>query len=247
MQNSWDEIFNEYPFWYSNITILLKTFIRYECCQKIINTWNLYYPNINIILVDDTPIKHKNSNLSLTENIKYIYLDKIVGLSYGRNIAILEANTEYIFLADDDNMPPNPNILKQMYNILCRSDYDIIGPNPPYEISISNGILSCYQSNYTYGDIFGCDAVLNHFLAKKNKIPKWDNNIKIGHEHVDFFLSCKQENVSIASYKKLMIESIKKDYKESSIYNRYRYDLVLPEKYLLNKWDLLGYKKWGIK
>lgn len=234
--------------WYSNITVVIKTFLRYKCLKAVVDHWLINYPNISLIIVDDTPINMAERELYRNiHNIKYIYSHELLGLSKGRNVGLSHLDTDLVFISDDDNLPPKSDSLKEMHNILTNSYFDIIGPGAFKTDIDKDRVLSCYSTPFEYGDIQTCDAVYNHFLAKSVSLPKWDENIFIAHEHVDFFLECKQLKIKTAGFSKLNVISVKHKYDQSNLYNRYRYDIQKPLSYLLNKWGLKHFKAWGIK
>lgn len=243
MNNLWDKIFSENnnltANWYKNITVVIKTFLRYDCLNIILSDWNKKYNNINIVVIDDTPSKDK-IELSLPKNISYHWFDRTIGLSKGRNFGVSIANTKYVFISDDDDLAPNYSVLKKTYDILENSDFDIIG-SQPHDIIISNDKLKCIPKKFIYGDIQSCDGVLNHFLAKKDRLCKWDENIIIFREHIDFFLQSKMKQIKVGAYKRLTHRSIKNNCLKDldlSRYNYYRYNTD-SNQYFMDKWKLL--------
>ena len=37
------------------VTIVTKTFMRYDCLENLLNSLNRFYPNVKVIIADDTP------------------------------------------------------------------------------------------------------------------------------------------------------------------------------------------------
>jgi glycosyltransferase involved in cell wall biosynthesis len=241
VNNLWQYVFDNN--FISNITVVIKTFLRPHCLDNVISSWLNQYGDIKIIIIDDSPniVNHAYNEY---KNIMYIYIPKYIGLSYGRNIGMDLAKTEYVFLSDDDNLPPDPNILENMYRIISTSDIDILG-SVAHTIYKNNLHLECLAMN-NVENIQKCDATLNHFLCKKNNIPQWDNNIHIHCEHIDFFLSCLEKKVNVYAYKPLVVHTIKQQCQKHSLYNQYRFKSHIPyRKYLLKKWDLNSMESWG--
>lgn len=242
INNSWNYVFDED--YLSNITVVIKTFMRIKCLDMVIQSWIECYNRIKIVIIDDSP--NFNSNfLTKTNNILYVHIPEYIGLSHGRNIGVNLAKTKYLFLSDDDNLAPLPPILEEMYIIMSQSNIDILG-SVAHKIYKSNNHLECLPIDNTQ-TIQPCDATLNHFLCKKNNIPKWDENIHIHCEHIDFFLSCLENKVNVCAYKPLRVNSIKhKCQEKNSLYNKYRFKDHMPyRKYLLNKWKFNSMESWG--
>lgn len=86
------------------ITIVIKTFKRKKALTKLLKSIEKYYPQLPIIILDDSKrnyrnyIKKKFSNL----NINYIVEEFNIGLSKGRNILLKNVLTKYFLLCDDD-------------------------------------------------------------------------------------------------------------------------------------------------
>ena len=72
------------------ISIVIKTFERKKALERLLDSIEKYYPNIPIIIVDDSKNNYSKYILKKFKrlNIKYIVEDFDIGLSKGRNILI---------------------------------------------------------------------------------------------------------------------------------------------------------------
>jgi glycosyltransferase involved in cell wall biosynthesis len=179
---------------YSDITIVIKTFLRPKVCVKTIKVWNNLYPNISMIVVDDGD---DNLDLQDFQNIKHIKTKFNIGLSAGRNLGVNLAQTDFVFVADDDDIPSSTHNIIKCKQLLIDNNIDIIG---------SGAFNMYYQKNYnilvkemSITDLYRiCDITKNHFLAKNKDLPLWPESIKIKREHCLFFKDCKTKNLKTA-------------------------------------------------
>ena len=111
------------------ITILIKTFERKKVLIRAIKSVLKFYPNINIIIGDDSKvsceeeIKGKFKN----KNIKVYNLPYDCGISYGRNFILKKVKTKYFCLMDDDFVFDKKTHLEDALNILKEKNLSIIG------------------------------------------------------------------------------------------------------------------------
>lgn len=87
-----------------DITIAIKTFNRRKALIRLLKSIVYYYPDVQIIVVDDS---RKNNEQYInkridSKNIKYIHTEYDIGLSSGRNILLNNITTKYFVLCDDD-------------------------------------------------------------------------------------------------------------------------------------------------
>jgi beta-1,4-N-acetylgalactosaminyltransferase 2 len=159
-----------------------------------------YYPELPIIVVDDSPINYKKLTLRKFPNLKidYIVAQFDVGLSKGRNIALNNIKTEYFLLCDDDFEMNSETNLYQSLQLLIEHNVDILGGELT-EVFPINSIYSIFRlikakkhtisrpqflkseiierklvrfpiSIADYSFVRGVDFVNNFFLAKTSVI-----------------------------------------------------------------------------
>jgi hypothetical protein len=241
INKAWNYIFEKSCDNYNQITVVIKTFFRQQCCINNIKNWNLYYPNIKIIVIDDTPYDMDLS--ALFSNVSHIKTSFNIGSSAGRNLGLSLVKTKYAFLNDDDDMIlPSSNIL-EIQSMLEQFNLDIIGKKP-FRINITKNIndtsdINMFSLPESY--ITPCDATQNFFMCKNpNDLCLWDENLKIGPEHLDFFLTCKIKNKKIAGTNKLSFAT--------DIRNKYNKTYYSYRDNKKNKTKYITYfnKKWNI-
>ncbi|XP_073688875.1 beta-1,4 N-acetylgalactosaminyltransferase 1-like [Garra rufa] len=82
----------------SQVTIITKTFLRYKELNALIKSIRMYYPDIKIIIADDSlkpePVTGKN--------IEHYIMPPTRGWFAGRNLAVSQVDTKYFLWVDDD-------------------------------------------------------------------------------------------------------------------------------------------------
>ena len=187
------------------VTFVIKTFKRPKCLKILVKSILKYYPGFKIIVVNDD----KKSIGFKDTNIKEVRPDNFnIGLSAGRNIAVSHVDTEYFVLLDDDYIFTEKTDIGKLYSILKEEKADIVAGeqiNIPSkaivdfygDLEIKDKVLSLKKRKNK--EVLKCDLVPNFFIASssiKDKI-KWDDRLKIGGEHLDFFLRAKEIGLKV--------------------------------------------------
>lgn len=185
-----------------DISIVVATHERPIPLSKMIESFRLYYPYIDIIAVDSS---YANNEIN---HITHIHVAPDTWISKQRNIALKSVKTPYFLLVDDDFLCTEKTDIIGMINLLQQSSLWIVWWKvnniwiDNYEFhgiyEIYDGILYHYvgigNENNTY------DVVFNFFVANSQIVKKlwgWDDNLKYAREHDDFFLQAKNCNVKI--------------------------------------------------
>jgi hypothetical protein len=161
-------------------TILIKTFERPETCQRLIDSIRLYYPEIPILVADDSKENNKYSDCVLYR------LPFDSGVSYGRNFLLDKAQTPYVLILDDDCVFTSDTDIELLEEMI--GDNDILG----FECFPSLNYVGHFEKKgkivyMLEGEPY--EFVPQIFLAKRT-IPKWDESLKIG-EHFAYFYKNK--------------------------------------------------------
>jgi glycosyltransferase involved in cell wall biosynthesis len=197
----------------SDISILITTFLRdgalATCIQRIKDT----LPECPIIVTDDGyPADWKNS----LKGVTYIQLPFDSGLPAKRNAGVQACKTKYLLMGCDDFdfgcAEARQGVVKLYALMENYPDADVAGgrhENQPYEgfltyvpgeyiketrlkpsfVNTVTGTAQCYR----------VDLTVNYFLmrvATTRGIP-WDERMKIGGEHGDWFLELKLQKKNV--------------------------------------------------
>jgi glycosyltransferase involved in cell wall biosynthesis len=197
--------------------IVIKTFNRYHCLDKLLKSIEQYYPDKNIIIADDS-VKFNEKFYQHNLNMEVLNVGVDVGLSYGRNEAMKLVKTEYALLLDDDFVFDERTDIHKLLTIAQHTDADVVGGSLD-----TNGKIDGYNQTmeitdrtlqYRWSDnpleehegiqYQKCDIVYNFGLFRKKH--KWDNKIKIKGEHADYFLRLKEKKGKVYYVPEVVIQ-----------------------------------------
>ncbi|XP_033911432.3 beta-1,4 N-acetylgalactosaminyltransferase 2-like [Acipenser ruthenus] len=82
----------------SLVTITTKTFLRYDSVRRLIDSIRTFYPDIKIIVADDSFIPEKING----SNVEHYIMPPAKGWFAGRNLAVSQVTTKYFLWVDDD-------------------------------------------------------------------------------------------------------------------------------------------------
>lgn len=202
------------------VTLIIKTFERYNCLNNLLISIRTYYPELLVIIADDSKVKQP---IELEPHWRLMELPFDVGLSAGRNQLVDEVKTPYFILLDDDFEIVEKTRFEFFYETIKRSqDLDILGGALIEQtqeqtnwrnkwrgnLSFNNGVLtmSTVLKRDSRFDYIKCDYVLNFFIAKTKNIQclRWDDELKLN-EHFDFFIRAKQARLNVGFLEKVKI------------------------------------------
>jgi glycosyltransferase involved in cell wall biosynthesis len=195
-----------------DVSILITTFLRdgylFECLNRIKN--NL--PECRVLVVDDGDPSDKKSVLASQMTYELLPFDS--GLSAKRNAGVRLCKTKYLLMGCDDfdfsTVEARVGVLKLIEVLDEFSVLDVASGrfnNYAYE-----GFLEYKPGEYIrqrwlrerppifYGTARGCDITVNYFLMRIDGLRglPWDDRMKIGGEHGEWFLSLKEAGKKVA-------------------------------------------------
>ena len=108
-------------------TIVVSTFDRPRCLDRLIRSIVKYYPNIPIIVVDNGIVEYNPPKL-FNSHVKVLRIKKDAGLSACRNMAVEHVKTEYLFIIDDDVIFTDTTKIENFLSVLYEDRHiDIVG------------------------------------------------------------------------------------------------------------------------
>lgn len=194
----------------SDITFCIKTIHRPWSCNRLVESLRKHIDNPKIIVVDDgRPDRRFASKYpEAASHCRVIHTEQPdVGVGVGRNIAIDAAQTDYLFLLDDDHVV-TPNLhLEFVADRFAKNDIDILGVRqgsggrPTMLSKLMNGqrIWIHRGEIKRNGYVAWCDMSSNAFLARTETIRnlRWDEELKT-FEHWEFFYRAKLAGLKVA-------------------------------------------------
>ncbi len=209
------------------VTAIIKTFERKECLDNLINSIKYYYPDLPIIVVDDS------KNPTPRQDVEYHILPFDSGVSKGRNFLVSKVKTPYVLVLDDDYQFIKETKIEKLLDVLKNTSIDMIGGRwimrkdgkiklHSYhgQLKIRDGLL--YHLKKSKGKESGYklyDIIHQFYLTRTETLKKypWDENQKVC-DHIDFFLNCKNK-LKIAIHPEVLI--FHKKYRDDN-YRKYR-------------------------
>ena len=193
------------------ITFCIKTIHRPWACHRLVESLRKEFDSPTIVVVDDgrPELRFSAKYPETAKHCRVIDLDKHdVGVGVGRNTAIDAAETELVFLLDDDQIVTPDLHLDRVYQRFHEHNLDILavrqgGGGQPMMLSpLRNGKrIWMHRGEYKrIGPVCWCDMVSNAFLARRDTIARirWDDAIKT-YEHWEFFYRASRiEKLAIA-------------------------------------------------
>ncbi|XDV13518.1 hypothetical protein PO909_001905 [Leuciscus waleckii] len=186
----------------SQVTIITKTFLRYKELNVLLQSIRKFYPNIKIIVADDSLKPERVSG----NNIEHYIMPPAQGWFAGRNLAVSQVTTKYFLWVDDDFVFLSETRIESFVEIMeAVPELDILGgevSGNQYYFSfeydegdeVEGGCLSRLKGGFhqPLPHFDGCilvDGVVNYFLGRTDAVRKvgFDPFLKrIGHS--EFFM-----------------------------------------------------------
>lgn len=186
----------------SQVTITTKTFLRYRELNVLINSIRKFYPEIKIIIADDSITTEK----VLGENIEHYIMPPGQGWFAGRNLALSQVDTKYFLWVDDDYVFSNSTQIEKFVEIMEKvPELDVVGGSVGsnqfyFHFKYEEGneeeggclrrmLNRKHQSVPGFNGCYFVDGVVNYFLARTEAVRRvgFDPFLKrVG--HTEFFI-----------------------------------------------------------
>ncbi|XP_078616295.1 beta-1,4 N-acetylgalactosaminyltransferase 1-like isoform X1 [Branchiostoma floridae x Branchiostoma japonicum] len=107
---------------HNKVTIITKTFLRYPSVKALINSTRMFYPNIRVIIADDSrPVEDLQA-----ENTDHYVMPFGAGWFGGRNLALSQVTTPYFLWVDDDYVFTKETKLENFVEVLDNTNLDLV-------------------------------------------------------------------------------------------------------------------------
>ncbi|XP_077985232.1 beta-1,4 N-acetylgalactosaminyltransferase 2-like [Glandiceps talaboti] len=213
------------------VTIITKTFERYDAVNRLVESINKFYPNMTIIVADDT----EKLDMVLGNNVKQSIMPFAEGLFAGRGVALSQVTTKYLVWVDDDFIFTEKTKLERMLKKLedPMGRLDLVGGtvngrpyNKCYVFKYGGESGDClrtlygsYRPHERFPECDVTDVVIDFFMAKTAVVRQvgFDPEYKrIGHS--EFFIDGLGK-MRVASCKDVDVDHVQI---RNSKYNLYR-------------------------
>ncbi|XP_019751230.1 beta-1,4 N-acetylgalactosaminyltransferase 1a [Hippocampus comes] len=226
------------------VTIVTKTFLRYDKLKDLIDSIRQYYPTVTIVIADD----NEHPQQVTGPHIEQFIMPFKKGWFAGRNLAVSQVTTKYVLWVDDDFIFKADTRLEKMVDILERTSLDLVGgavreatgwtSTFRHTISVETGGEDgdCIHIRRGYHHVIkefpNCvvtDAVINFFMGRTDKVQQVGFNPRLARRgHLEFFIdglgslhigSCNDVVINHASKIKLPWSGTKSE----KAYKQFRY------------------------
>jgi GT2 family glycosyltransferase len=196
-----------------DLSIVVKTFQRPDALLRLVASIRRFYPQIAVLVVDDSASPLEPVPAGIT---RYWHLPfDSMGLSAGRNYGIERVATDYTLVCDDDMVFGRRTDLGKMLRALVETRFDLVSclwmDHDPWKsirlghrryegtLQIEDGTL-VHRLGATRGTVEGLpvyDIVHQFFVVPTEVLRRepYDERLKIGAEHVEFFLRLKERGL----------------------------------------------------
>lgn len=171
-------------------TLIVKTFERPQCLSRLIYSIKMMYPNLRIIVADDSREFHPISG------VEHLRMPYDSGVSAGRNLALSQVETPYVVTLDDDFLFNDRTKLEKWLEILETTKLDLVGGqvsgHPDYHASlhiVDDALVFRPEPVGREGNFLLWNIVLQFWMGKTKKVREiggWDNEFKTC-DHIIFF------------------------------------------------------------
>ena len=176
---------------HNKVTLIIKTFERPQCINRLVYSIKMMYPNLRVIVADDS------REFRPIAGVEHWQMPYDSGVSAGRNLALSKVDTPYVVTLDDDFCFCSRTKLEKWFEILeDNTEIDIIGSNvdglPNYQISLlieNDALIFRPIPRGRLGNFNLWDIVLQFWMGRTDKIKEvggWDDRFKTC-DHIPFF------------------------------------------------------------
>ena len=241
----------------------IKTFLREKTLFKTLDAIEKHFPyRYKFYIADDgtvTDEKARRYQELQKAGHRIIHLPFDSGISAGRNAIVKKVEEKYIIVMDDDIRLTDSESVKRMLSVLEEDEnlglvsgvlehengYPVGGEEycRGLRFELRDGFLLRWPANSAIYNVNGssyrtADQVVNFFLARSELFDDvlWDKKIKVGWEHIDFFLALVKTKWKAAVC--LDAKAIHSRPEHDFTYNQHRCSMI--SQYFLQKHGIHG-------
>ncbi|CAG5080152.1 Oidioi.mRNA.OKI2018_I69.PAR.g9488.t1.cds [Oikopleura dioica] len=189
------------------VTVVAKSFMRYACLERFLDSLLKYYPGVEVIIADDSPTEvYKEIDTKKYPTVRQYQMPPHSGWFAGRGLAISQVKTEFFLWMDDDFVVEKNTSLDYLLEVIESTGYDLVagtttnadegwGKYNNFDIQRTEKGF-CYARRETdhlpipgYPGCMAMDLVRNFFIARTataGKVRMDPHFITTGHK--EFFI-----------------------------------------------------------
>ena len=216
-----------------DVTVLVKTFERPDCLERLVASVRRFYPSIPVLVVDDSAARLDTSGLGITRYLHFPY--RSLGSGPGRNAGLAHVETPYVLVTDDDMVFGRRTDLRKMLRALETTPFDVVScrwmDHHPWTgvrlgvnrfegtLDLEDGTL-VHRFGATRGTVGGLpvfDVVHQFFLAGVERLgaEPWEPSMNVL-DHTELFLRLRDRGLRCTRLPDVLV------YHHPSLPDRYR-------------------------
>ncbi|XP_029945132.1 beta-1,4 N-acetylgalactosaminyltransferase 2-like [Salarias fasciatus] len=165
----------------SQVTILTKTFLRYPQLKVLLASIQQFYPNITVIIADDSLEPERISG----KNIQQYIMPPAQGWFAGRNLAVSQVITKYFLWVDDDFIFTQNTKIEEFLKVMeAVPELDVVGGS----LEGNTGNRFCFSLLYEEGDDVEGGCLIRKYGETFHPLPDFPK-CSFTHGVVNFFLA----------------------------------------------------------
>lgn len=238
----------------NDVTICITSFLRPGYLKKTCEGIKANLPECYVFVVDDSG----DSTWAIAAQMGFTtsHLEFDSGLPAKRNESVRFCESKYWLCGCDDfdfSTPEARSGIEKMVKVLDEHpDIDVASgrvDNNPYEGFLEyvpgefvkeHRLKNADNPQMVYAKV---DLTVNYFIARTDRIVFWDERMKIGGEHFDWFMQMKQAGRKVAFVPGVNITTFHVDGGADPRYGQYRGRAVgLGHKIMMEKWNIKEYR-----
>jgi len=203
---------------------MVKTLMRPEGLGKLLESIRRYYPELPVIVVDDSPEPYPE----VSARFPFVHHQTFpfdVGIGHCLNWVLDTVDADYVVLLEDDFQFCEKTDIPRLVVPVKTGLYDIMGGGC---MNMNNGAqLQRFVGRFRFvpvneddmtveidhfdvdqlQGITPCDVALNFFAARVDVLKDlgWDEELKVA-RHMDFFLRARAAGLTVGYHPKVLIE-----------------------------------------
>lgn len=212
----------------ADVTVVVKSFLRFDCLRRCLDSLRFFYPGLPVIVVDDSlqpGESHTDPDAIYCRErpgVHWIELPFDSGVSAGRNAGVEAVRTKLVWLIDDDHVITDETRLSALLDVLnadrkvqlvcgvirevSRGHDGATASNWAADLALNGGVLSGIPLRRPWQETRDgtwyrrADRFINMFLAPRDVLQRcpWGAEHKIAGEHLDHVLRLWDAGIGVA-------------------------------------------------
>ena len=201
---------------FDQLTVLIKTFERPKCLERLLISIQQYHPDLRVLVADDSLTQNLQSGEKkkphTQSQVTYLRLPPDLGIGASRNAMLARVRTPYFLLLNDDLQLHKRTRLNILLEQVASGQHDLVAGElvrcrrkllfVKRQTQSAHGTMHLRDGKLTLqrggrlleNGIVNCDLVHPFFVARTDRVRTmggWDSDLKLD-EQEEFFFRAQQ-------------------------------------------------------